>query len=92
MRFQTTSPSGSRPSSTADAIAAFCERRVRHTARTHLDYALNMALKPGDAGAWSGDDAQPAVPVNGMDTEPRWRTVAENPLAQVGRDLPPVAM
>lgn len=67
------------PSSTADAIAAFCERRVRHTARTHLDYALNMALKPGDAGAWSGDDSQPAVPVNGMDTEPCWRTVADLP-------------
>jgi SAM-dependent methyltransferase len=67
------------PSATADAIAAFHERRVRHTVRTHLDYALNMALKPGDVGAWSGDDSQPAVPVNGMDTEPRWRAVADLP-------------
>ncbi len=67
------------PSSTADAIVAFRERRGRHTARTHLDYALNMALKPGDVGAWSGDDLQPAAPVNGMDTELRWRTVADLP-------------
>ncbi|TXN76086.1 methyltransferase domain-containing protein [Methylobacterium sp. WL18] len=67
------------PSSTADAIAAFHERRVRHTARTHLDYALNMALKPGNAGAWSGYDLQRAVPVNGMETEPRWRAAADLP-------------
>jgi SAM-dependent methyltransferase len=67
------------PSSTADAIAAFQERRVRHTTRTHLDYALNVALKPGNVGAWSSYDSDPVAPANSIDTEPQWRAAADLP-------------
>lgn len=67
------------PSSTADAVVAFHERRDRHTASTHLDYALNMALKPNGAGAWSGADPLPTLLVNTMDSEPRWREAAVLP-------------
>lgn len=67
------------PSATADAIAAFHERRDRHTVRTHLDYGLNMAHKPNGVGAWFGADTLPTAPVHTMDSEPRWRESATLP-------------
>ena len=67
------------PSATADAITAFHERRDRHTARTHIDYALNMAHKPDGVGAWSGSDTRPARLVCGVADEPGWRETAGLP-------------
>ncbi|MDP4003069.1 methyltransferase domain-containing protein [Methylobacterium sp. NEAU K] len=67
------------PSATADAIAAFLERRDRHTVRTHIDYALNMALKSNTHGAWAGDDVRPVEPVCSLADEPNWRAVAQLP-------------
>jgi SAM-dependent methyltransferase len=66
-------------SGTADAITAFLERRDRHTLRTHIDYALNMALKPGGAGAWAATDIQPAEPVNPLTDAPQWHAAAQRP-------------
>jgi SAM-dependent methyltransferase len=59
---------------TADAIAAFLEKRDRHGVRTHIDYALNMALKDGSEGAWSGNDTRPAVPLNPLTDVAQWLT------------------
>jgi SAM-dependent methyltransferase len=66
-------------SSTADAIAAFLEKRDRHTLRTHIDYALYMALKSNTEGAWAGDDTRPAVPCADLGDEPHWRAAAQFP-------------
>lgn len=67
------------PSSTADAIEAFCQRRDRHSVRTHIDYALNMAHKPGGEGAWHGADTRPISPVSSVSDEPNWRLAAGLP-------------
>ena len=65
---------------TADAIAAFLEKRNRHTVRTHIDYALNMALKDnGTVGAWSGRDTRPAIPANPLTDEAQWLGAAQLP-------------
>lgn len=64
---------------TADAIAAFLEKRDRHSLRTQIDYGLNMALKDGSAGAWSGADRRPAIPVNPLTDEAQWRAAAQAP-------------
>ncbi|MCJ2022357.1 class I SAM-dependent methyltransferase [Methylobacterium sp. E-065] len=66
-------------SSTADAIEAFYQRRDRHSARTHIDYALNMAHKPNGEGAWHGEDTRPVVPVSSVIDEPNWRLAAGLP-------------
>lgn len=66
-------------SGTADAITAFLERRDRHTLRTHIDYALNMALKPGGAGAWAAGDFQLAEPVCPLTDAPQWHAAAQRP-------------
>jgi hypothetical protein len=42
-------------SSTGDAIVAHREKRVRHTAKVHFDFAAYQVLKHGDPG-WSIDD------------------------------------
>lgn len=47
------------PSTTADAIAAFEDRRDRHSLRTHLDYMMQMSWK-GRGPAWHQDDTRPA--------------------------------
>ncbi|GJE13295.1 class I SAM-dependent methyltransferase [Methylobacterium longum] len=67
------------PSATAEAITAFLERRDRHTVRTHIDYALNMALKSGTEGAWAGDDLRRAELVCSPAAEPHWRATAQLP-------------
>ena len=66
-------------SATADAITAFLERRDRHTLRTHIDYALNMALKPGGIGAWAASDVQSAEPANPLTDAPHWHAAAQRP-------------
>lgn len=66
-------------SGTADAIAAFVEKRDRHTIRTHLDYALNMALKGEGVGAWDVEDTRPAEPVCPLTDEPHWRAATQIP-------------
>ena len=66
-------------SATAEAITAFLERRDRHTLRTHIDYALNMALKPGGIGAWDASDIQLAEPVNPITDAPQWHAAAQRP-------------
>lgn len=43
------------PSTTADAIVAYEDKRDRHDTRTHLDYALRMAAKGGCPGWFEGD-------------------------------------
>jgi SAM-dependent methyltransferase len=48
------------PSTTADAIIAFQDRRVRHDARTHFEYAMRMSNKGGAPG-WAMDDTRPSV-------------------------------
>lgn len=54
------------PSTTADAIAAFEERRDRHNLRTHLDYMMQMSWK-GRAPAWHQDDIRPAELLLGLE-------------------------
>jgi SAM-dependent methyltransferase len=54
------------PSTTADAILAYEEKRDRHDVRTHLDYGLRIAKK-GGFPAWFESDTQPAELVCGID-------------------------
>lgn len=61
------------PSTTADAIVAFEERRNRHDTRTHLAYGMHMALK-GGAPAWDRLDTRPAGLLCGLDHLDAWRT------------------
>ncbi|MCJ2139886.1 class I SAM-dependent methyltransferase [Methylobacterium sp. E-066] len=66
-------------SATADAVTAFLERRDRHTLRTHIDYALNMALKSGGVGAWAADDIRPVEPANPVTDAPQWHAAVTRP-------------
>jgi SAM-dependent methyltransferase len=54
------------PSTTADAIAAFEDRRDRHNLRTHLDYMMQMSLKGRDP-AWHHNDTRPAELLLGLE-------------------------
>lgn len=54
------------PSTTADAILAYEEKRDRHDVRTHLDHGLRIAKK-GGFPAWFESDTQPAELVCGID-------------------------
>lgn len=57
-------------SSTADAIVAFREKRARHSARTHFDYAAYVAHRAG-APAWAAGTPAPAL--LGMPLEDAYR-------------------
>ncbi|MCJ2137643.1 class I SAM-dependent methyltransferase [Methylobacterium sp. J-026] len=54
------------PSTTADTIVAYEDRRDRHDVRTHIDYALRMATKRGCPG-WFEGDTQPAELLHRVD-------------------------
>jgi SAM-dependent methyltransferase len=54
------------PSTTADAIAAFEDRRDRHNLRTHLDYMMQMSWK-GRGPAWHQEDTRPAELLLGLE-------------------------
>lgn len=54
------------PSTTADAIVAYEERRDRHDVRTHLDYGLRIAKK-GGFPAWFDNDTRPAELLSGLE-------------------------
>ena len=66
------------PSTTADALAAFLERRERHDARTQFDYASRMALKGGGPG-WNGLDIREACLSNPLEQAPQWLSAAASP-------------
>ena len=66
------------PSTTADALAAFRERRERHDARTQFDYASRMALKGGGPG-WNGLDIREACLSNPLEQAPQWLSAAASP-------------
>lgn len=48
------------PSTTADAIVAFQEERIRHDTRTHFEYAMRTVHKGGNPG-WFATDNREAV-------------------------------
>jgi SAM-dependent methyltransferase len=54
------------PSTTADAIVAYEDKRDRHDARTHIDYGLRVATK-GSYPGWFTDDTRPAELLYGLD-------------------------
>lgn len=66
------------PSTTADAVAAFLEKRERHDARTQFDYASRMALKGGGPG-WHSLDVRDACLSNPLDQAPQWLDAAASP-------------
>ncbi|MGU3282720.1 class I SAM-dependent methyltransferase [Methylobacterium mesophilicum] len=53
------------PSTTADAIVAFEEKRDRHDARTHLEYTMRAVHKGGPG--WHADDTRAAVICNPLE-------------------------
>ncbi len=57
------------PSSTADAVVAFEERRDRHELRTHIEYSIRTVLKAG-MPAWFDTDTRPVEIIKGLDDLP----------------------
>lgn len=67
------------PSTSADAIVAFEERRDRHDVRTHLNYAMYMALKNGNPGWFEGDTTPAALFMDARTMVPRQLTYRNYP-------------